>query len=251
MYDPPHRVVHDWFRTTAASEAVNCGQFRASACERRVKREMVPDRRGTGSRPALRARREMAARGDIAIGTVIAAARTTTAKENGMRARNKPSPPASIDLSAALDGVIDGLGRLLRQASDLADQPGGASGKKLHAVYGISVRVGGLGPPVAARFGNVRQERPDAPVVGDTHEPMADIIDEEDHYLIVVELPGVDQAALRWEIDPDGGVTIRAESRHRKYFRRLTLNAPVERDSASSSYSNGVLELKLWKQRRS
>ena len=156
----------------------------------------------------------------------------------------------TINLSAGLDSVIDGIGQLLRLASDLAERPAAVSGKKLHAVYGVSVRFGGLGGPVAARFGNVRQDRHAAPEVGDTHEPMADVIDEEDHYLIVCELPGVDQSAVEWQVDANRHVIVRARSRHRNYFKRMTLTERVEPDTASSCYANGVLELKLWKQQQ-
>lgn len=165
--------------------------------------------------------------------------------------REKESPHAAkVNLSTGLDGVIDGLGQLLRLATDLAERPGGVSGKKLHAVYGISVRFGGPGGPVAARFGNVRQESQSAPVVGETHEPMADVIDEDDHYVIIVELPGVEESAVEWQVDENRRVIVRAASRHRNYFKRMTLNERVERESASSRYANGVLELKLWKHRR-
>jgi len=178
---------------------------------------------------------------------VIAAKTAETRVED----RDKESrKAATINLSAGLESVIEGIGQLLRLASDLAQRPGGVSGKKVHAVYGVSVRFGGAGGPVAARFGNVRQERHAAPEAGDTHEPMADVIDEDDHYLIVVELPGVDQSAVKWQVEDNRRVIVRAASRHRTYFKRLTLSERVERDTASSGYANGVLELKLWKQRR-
>jgi HSP20 family protein len=167
----------------------------------------------------------------------------------GDRAKEPTKGPA-INLAAGLESVVEGIGQLLRLASDVAERPGGVSGKKLHAVYGVSVRFGGLGGPVAARFGNVRHEQPAAPEVGDTHEPMADVLDEEDHYLIVVELPGVDQAAVEWRLDGDRHVIVRGASRHRTYFKRMTLNERVEPEPVSSCYANGVLELKLWKERR-
>jgi HSP20 family protein len=209
---------------------------------------MVPAASGIVSRGDRSHARENVAGGAIPIGIVIAA----KSAETPVGDREKESPHAAkVDFSAGLDGVVDGLGQLLRLAGDLAERPGGGvSGRKLHAVYGISVRFGGLGGPVAERFGNVRQEQQDAPVVGDTHEPMADVIDEDDHYLIIVELPGVDQAAVEWQVEENARVIVRAASRHRNYFKRMTLNERVERDTVSSCYANGVLELKLWKHRR-
>jgi HSP20 family molecular chaperone IbpA len=122
------------------------------------------------------------------------------------------------------------------------------SRKGVHAVYGLSIRVGLQGLPVVARFGNVRHDAGKAPVVDETREPIADVFDEEDHYLVVAELPGVDQPAVQWSVRDGRFVVIGAESAGRKYYKEIELSGPVDDRTAVCRYANGVLELRLWKQ---
>jgi len=175
-----------------------------------------------------------------------------------------PTPGKPIDLSLGLNGVLSGLGSLLRIATEIADrapqgdQPSvdvgrtGAVGspKGLHAVYGVSVRVLPHRTPAVARFGNVRQARWREPVIDDAREPMADLFDEDDHYLVVAELPGVQQSAVKWTVRNGVVVEIRAESGDRNYRRDIELPGAVDDQTAMSCYENGVLEIKLWKQPR-
>ena len=122
------------------------------------------------------------------------------------------------------------------------------SRKGVHVVYGLSVRVGLQGTPVVARFGNLRHEAGQAPVVEEAREPITDVFDEDDHYLVVAELPGVDQPAVQWSVREGLIVVISAESAGRKYWKEVELSARVDDRTAVSRYANGVLELRLWKQ---
>jgi HSP20 family protein len=122
------------------------------------------------------------------------------------------------------------------------------SRKGVHVVYGLSVRVGLQGVPVVARFGNLRQDAGKMPVVDEAREPIADVFDEEDHYLVIAELPGVDQPAVQWSVREGLFVIISAESAGRKYHKEIELTTRVDDRTAVSRYANGVLELRLWKQ---
>jgi HSP20 family protein len=122
------------------------------------------------------------------------------------------------------------------------------SRKGVHVVSGLSVRVGLQGLPVVARFGNLRHEAGKAPVVEEAREPITDVFDEDDHYLVVAELPGVDQPAVQWSVREGLFVVISAESSDRKYHKEIELAARVDDRTAVSRYANGVLELRLWKQ---
>jgi HSP20 family protein len=160
-----------------------------------------------------------------------------------------------------LTGLFRGLGTLIQIATALTERAAGdpnaspemrragsSSSKGLHAVYGVSVRLGSNGFPVVAHFGNVRQNARDEAVVNDAREPMADIFDEGDHYVIVAELPGIEASALHWEVRDDTYVIVSATSTERTYYRELRLQSPIDPSTAASRYENGVLELKLWKQ---
>lgn len=156
--------------------------------------------------------------------------------------------------------VFKGLGDLLRIASELAEsvrdenatvevRRSGSSGipKTLHAVYGVSVRVGPRGAPIVLPFGNIRQNARNEAVIDDAREPITDVLDEGDHYLIVVELPGVGESSVEWGVRNDRLVVIYARTTGRNYSKKIQLPLPVDERTAVSCYENGILELKLWK----
>lgn len=161
---------------------------------------------------------------------------------------------SKLDLTHTLDGLLRGFGSVLEKVSNIAGkaadlQKTGSAGKTdgLHAVYGVSLRVGAAGRAAVARFGNVRQSARKQAVVDEVREPIADLLDEDDYYRVIAELPGVEEPAVQWSV---AGLvlSIRAESRDRRYLKRLRLPSAVEAGKTTSLYNNGILELKLWKQ---
>ncbi len=166
-----------------------------------------------------------------------------------------------IDVSLGLGGIFKGLGHLLETAAELAEKAEKlqAEGKEmgqtgtfgapsgLQGVYGFSVRVGTHGQPVIEKFGNIRKKPGEGPAVDEVREPIVDLLDEEDHLLVVAELPGTDENAARWELKDDI-LIISAESASRKYHKELVLPSRVDEKRSTGSYKNGILELKLWKQ---
>ncbi len=77
-------------------------------------------------------------------------------------------------------------------------------------------------------------------------EPVVDIFDEEDHILIVTELPGVSENDIISEVKGDI-LKITAKSGDRKYSKEILLSSKVREDKIESSYKNGILEIKLIK----
>ena len=152
-----------------------------------------------------------------------------------------------IDFSVGLGGLLDSLGSLLREATNLNDAAA-AERSTGATVLGSSVRVAPRRVPGAPRFaGSRRQSRKEASVA-DAREPIVDVLDEGDHLLVVAEMPGADEAAVQWSIPSNLLLVIGAKSGSRKYYREIPLPVPVETAPAASSCRNGVLELKLWKQ---
>jgi HSP20 family protein len=153
-----------------------------------------------------------------------------------------------------LGGMFKSLGGFLELLSNLAEQEGGEftrSGeagdekKGVKAVYGFSVRVGGGGKPTIERFGNVNvQEGGRGPVVEEVREPLVDEFDEGRHLLVVAELPGVDAMDIRFEVKEDV-LTLSAKHGDRKYHKELLLSTAVHAEGATSSFRNGIFELKL------
>lgn len=147
-----------------------------------------------------------------------------------------------IDAALGLGGIFKGLGNFLEMAAELAQKAeklqtgtGGnmrvgtfGSPKGLQAVYGVSVRVGAGRQPVVERFGNLREKAGKGPAIDDVREPIADLLDENDHFLVVAELPGVDESAVSWKLKDDV-LLITGESGERKYYKELLVPSPGQR----------------------
>lgn len=163
---------------------------------------------------------------------------------------------ARVDFDLGLGGIFKGIASLIDMASEMSDkypsevrregQVGDDKGFK--AVYGFSVRMGGAsGEPVVESFGNVRDDGEKGPVVDEVREPMVDIFDEGEYFLLVAEMPGVNEADIKHEVKGDI-VIISGGTGDRKYSKEVLLSAPVDEAKTSQSYNNGILEVKLWKE---
>jgi len=92
--------------------------------------------------------------------------------------------------------------------------------------------------------------------------PLSDVIDKGDHFVVRVDLPGVEKEDIILNTS-DRSVEVRAEKKHevkvqkkgyyrheRSYggfYRVIPLPSYIDPDSAKASYKNGVLEIKVKK----
>jgi len=165
----------------------------------------------------------------------------------------KREKKGEISFDLGLGGIFKGIGSLIDLASELAEKaPDGivkegqiGDDKGLKAVYGFSVKVGSGGRPTIQQFGNVREEA-QGPVVDEMREPMVDTFDEGDFILVVVEMPGVSESDVKYEIKGDI-LILSGETEDRKYYKELLLPASVDEEKVSYTNRNGVVEIKLWK----
>ena len=100
-------------------------------------------------------------------------------------------------------GVFKGLADLIEKLGDLADKgealkkgEGELHHRDVKGVYGFSVKVGlgekGDKEVKVEPFGNIRQdEKSGDTVVQEVREPVVDVFEEEDHVLVVAEMPGI------------------------------------------------------------
>lgn len=162
--------------------------------------------------------------------------------------------PATGSGDVGLGSMFRGLGGffdLLSKLGERAEEGGeltrtgefGDDKKGVKAVYGFSVRLGTGGKPLVEQFGNVKSHGQGA-VVEEAREPMVDVFDEGDHLVLVAELPGVDAADIQFEVKDDV-LILSGARRERKYRKEVLLPSPVAAQAATSSYRNGVFELKL------
>ncbi|MDP2730174.1 MAG: archaeal heat shock protein Hsp20 [Dehalococcoidales bacterium] len=177
------------------------------------------------------------------------------AEKEDEKNKGKDEDKVEIDFGVgkiSFGGLFKGLGNLIDLADRLKEEgvekrgeigglPKGAKG-----VYGLSIRSM-AGKPVVESFGNIR-ETAKGPVVEEVREPIVDVFDEEDHILVIAELPGVSEEGIKVEVAGDI-LNITASDTDRKYAKEILLPSKVKPASLKRSYKNGILEISLEKER--
>jgi len=77
-------------------------------------------------------------------------------------------------------------------------------------------------------------------------ELIVDIFEEENQIKVMVELLGVQENEINLNVD-NNTLTISTDTPNRKYYKKVELPTPVEKEAVESNYRNGVLEVKLRK----
>jgi HSP20 family protein len=156
-------------------------------------------------------------------------------------------------MEGGLGGILKGLGGLLEKLSELAEtgrelsKTGEIRGpeKQLRGIYGFTVKVGlGDEGPRIEPFGNIRRDfKSGRTEVQEVREPMVDVFEEEDHLLLLAELPGISKEDVRIDVKDDV-LTISAERGDKKYRKEVLLPRSVSKEKMQVSCNNGVLEIK-------
>jgi HSP20 family molecular chaperone IbpA len=123
------------------------------------------------------------------------------------------------------------LSRLIEAATELA---------------GHAAASGAAVVDVRTRIATLRHEARRVPV--SPRGPAVDVFNEDDHYMVVAELRGVDRASVKWHLKDERVLVIHAAGERRTYHREIELATAVNAETAIASYDNGVLELRVWKQ---
>ncbi|NIA03480.1 MAG: Hsp20 family protein [Nitrospirae bacterium] len=136
---------------------------------------------------------------------------------------------------AEINSMMERMFRTIRSQADV--EPG----KPL--VYGFSMEVGPDGIPRVEQFGNVRPTGKGM-ISGDVREPYSCNIQnsEKNQLCITAEMPGITKEDVSVDATDDI-VTIKAETKDRKYFKEIPTDASIDPDSGKAKYNNGVLEL--------
>lgn len=151
-----------------------------------------------------------------------------------------------------LGGIFGGIGKLIDSVARMSEEgPSVISekgeirglGEKAKGVYGFTIRTLAGGETKVEPFGNIKRT-PKGPVVEELREPIVDVFDEKDHILVVAELAGVQESDIKVEVKGDV-LNLSAERGNRKYSKEVLLPSKVDGKSFSSSYKNGILEIKL------
>jgi len=172
--------------------------------------------------------------------------------------RHEEKEDLNIDLGVgrlSLGGIFKGIENLIDLAAKLKDAGGQINREGevdlshlkegMKGVFGFSVKTAVGGEPVVESFGNFKKT-PEGPVVEQVREPLTDVFDEEKEIRIYAEMPGVRGQDIKMEIKEDI-LDISAQTGDRKYHKEILLPAKVKAETMTSSYNNGILEIKVKK----
>ena len=159
-------------------------------------------------------------------------------------------------IETGLGGMLKGLGDLVEKLGELGEtgrelsKTGEIHGpeKQVRGIYGFTVKVGlGDEGPSLEPFGNIRRDAKSGRTeVQEVREPMVDVFEEEDHLLVLAELPGIGKEDVRVEVKDDV-LTISAERGDKKYRKEVLLPRNISKEKMQVSCNNGVLEIKCLK----
>ncbi len=178
----------------------------------------------------------------------------------------KPKADAKTSsVGGAGSGFFSGLGNLVEQLGRLAEQAEqaggtlhkhgeldlgpGPHGQGAKGVYGFTVRTaqGDKGGVKVEPFGNLKRDEAGKLVeVRQIREPMIDVFDEADHLLIVAEVPGITEEAVRLELQDDI-LILSAEKGENRYRKEVLLPASFSAGQMSFTCHNGLLEVRFTK----
>jgi HSP20 family protein len=113
-------------------------------------------------------------------------------------------------------------------------------------IYGFSYTKEPGKEPELKEFGNIKTSHMKLePFPGGEREPLIDVIDQNDAYEVVAELPGVEKEDLRLHATEDS-LEIKTENGIR-FFKEVLFETPVKPETAKATYKNGVLSVRLKK----
>jgi HSP20 family protein len=176
-------------------------------------------------------------------------------QDDKKRDSSKPSDKV-VNGSFSLGGLLGGLGGFIEKLGELAEageelsrsgEFKDASGK-VRGVYGINVKTGlgdrGQTELKVEPFGNVRRGSVDRPLGEDIREPLVDIHEEDDHVLVLVELPGVAKENVDLKV-ADGRLELSAERGKTTYRKEVELPKDCSAEHMSWECSNGILRVRF------
>lgn len=154
-----------------------------------------------------------------------------------------------------LGGLFKGIEKLIDLAQELKEA-GGEIKKEgeidlshlkegMKGVFGFSIKTAVGGKPIVEPFGNIKKT-PKGPTVEEEREPITDVFDEKEEVVVMAEMPGISEEGI--SIDLKGDIlAIRAVNRNRKYYKEVLLPSKVRPETLTSSYKNGILEVRIKK----
>jgi HSP20 family protein len=163
-----------------------------------------------------------------------------------------------VDAGFNFGGFLGKFGSVMEKLVDLAEagQTLSKTGElknldpqgKLRGVYGFSLKTGlgdqGEREVKIEPFGNIHRESSGEAVVEDVREPLVDVYEEDDHVLVLAEIPGVSKKDVQLEL-ADDRLTIRAQRGENRYCKEVALPRSFTEQSMHWECTNGILKIRL------
>ena len=159
------------------------------------------------------------------------------------RRRKKKSPWFS-DIYDELEKLGDLIDETMEKAFD---NTSGNRSFKRNPTQGFSIKIGPDGKPRIRELID-RLSLQDEKEVSDDLEPLVDLIEERDLVVVLVALPGVNKDDLDLRVTANC-LTVSVDTAEFEWYDEFKLPTRVKPKSACASYKNGVLEVKLEKEK--
>lgn len=167
----------------------------------------------------------------------------------------KAKKEEGLDFDFGIGGLFKGIEKLVDLAANLKEA-GGEIKKEgeidlshlkegMKGVFGFSIKTAVGGKPIVEPFGNIKKT-PKGPKVEEEREPITDVFDEKDEIRVYAEMPGVSQEDIKLDLKEDI-LDISVQNGDRKYHKEILLPVKVKAENLTSSYKNGILEIKIKK----
>jgi len=79
-------------------------------------------------------------------------------------------------------------------------------------------------------------------------QPLIDIFEEEDHLIVLAELPGAHEKDVNIKAE-ENTLTITANNATKNYLKKVWLPTSIKKDTTKSTYRNNILQVRLEKLR--
>lgn len=114
--------------------------------------------------------------------------------------------------------------------------------------YGFNINIGKDGRPTIDSFGNVKAKPYSGkPEVKSKREPLVEVNEEEDHIIVIAEIPGVDRDDIELKATSHSLTIATKKTARMQYYKEVDFSSAINSDVANARYVNGILEVRLKK----
>jgi HSP20 family protein len=154
--------------------------------------------------------------------------------------RRKKKSPWFTDIYDELEKLGDMIDETMQKAFDGSSEN---TAVRRNRIKGYYVKIGPDGKPKIREFDSTQLPEEEADIDDDV-EPLVDFIEEGELLVVLVALPGVKKDAIELRVT-ESCLTVSVDADNLEWYDELELPARVKPKSASASYKNGILKVKL------